>query len=95
MTKTNAHHGVLRKCGYLLTHKDNVQRGQVNLDICIWQEKQYNIIDNLVLPNENTFSEYLYSVRLKIFNRLYRVENLTAPTKVLANKGQTEVIEHL
>lgn len=94
--KFNLNPGYLSKDGmFLLTHKDNIQRGRMNLDSGIWQEKQYNVIKNIVVPIDNTFSEYLSSDRLEIFNRINKVANFTASNQVLVIKGQTEVLEHL
>jgi len=66
---------------FLLTHKDNRERGRENIDSGIWQEKQYQFSEQTFKPIINTFSEYLSPVRLSLFNDL-----LLSEKPILSNR---------
>ena len=56
---------------FLLTHKDNVKRGRVPIGHSTWIEKQYDVTENGLVFNQNTFSEYVSRNRLCELNNLY------------------------
>lgn len=73
---------------FLLTHKDNNSRGRINLDDGVWQEKQYTIIGNRFLPNDNTFSEFLSNDRIVSLNSINPIEALTVPNIAASAAGR-------
>lgn len=67
----NLNPGFLSKEGmFLLTHKDNKERKRELLDSGIWQEQQYEVIQDSYIVTMNTFSEYQVKNRIRYFEKL-------------------------